>query len=132
MTIIEASESGVQSLVHLATAALEFAGTASIFFGAVLAALLFVKHLFARGYEFAYHSFKTAFGRTILLGLEFLVGADILKSLVTPHELQDLLGLALLMVARTFLSVSLSVEINGHWPWQETRLSRERSAGGAT
>ncbi len=111
---------------------LELVGVAAILIGVVVATIKFAADLRGPGRKRAYDRYRANLGRGILLGLEFLVGADILKSLVTPHELQDLLGLALLMVARTFLSVSLSVEINGHWPWQETRLSRERSAGGAT
>ena len=131
MTIIEIGQGGVAALVHLAILALELAGTATIFGGAVIASILFAKNAFAGGFEAAYRAFRAALGRTILLGLEFLVAADILKSLVMPHELQNLLGLAVLMVARTFLSVSLNVEINGHWPWQETRLARERSSDAA-
>lgn len=126
MTIIETGQSGLAPLVHIAILALEVAGTATIFGGAVIVSILFAKTVFAGRFEAAYRAFRAGLGRTILLGLEFLVAADILKSLVMPHELQNLLGLAVLMIARTFLSVSLNVEINGHWPWQETRLARER------
>lgn len=128
MTIIELGQGGVGTLVHVAILALEVAGTATILVGALIVSIRFVRDVFAGGIEAPYRAFRAGLGRTILMGLEFLVAADILKSLVMPHELQNLLGLAVLMIARTFLSVSLNVEINGHWPWQETRLARERSA----
>ena len=131
MTIIDVGQGGMQALVHLAILVLEIAGTATIFGGSMIVSLLFARNAITRGLGPAYRPFRGALGRTILLGLEFLVAADILKSLVMPHELENLLGLAVLMVARTFLSVSLNVEINGHWPWQETRLAREKASGGA-
>ena len=129
MIIIESGRDAIVVLVHLAILMLELAGTATIFAGSLIVSLLFVKNVLKVGFEAAYRPLRAALGRTILLGLEFLVGADILKSLVMPHELQNLLGLAVLMVARTFLSVSLNVEINGHWPWQQTQLAREARAG---
>jgi hypothetical protein len=65
-------------------------------------------------------------GRSILLGLEFLVAGDIVKSLVINPTLSDLVVLAGLVLVRTFLSISLGVEINGHWPWQDTAMARGR------
>ncbi len=70
-----------------------------------------------------YQPVRAVLGRSILLGLEFLVAGDILKSLVINPSLDDLLVLAGLILVRTFLSVSLGVEINGHWPWQETAMA---------
>jgi uncharacterized membrane protein len=73
----------------------------------------------------AYSAFRSALGRSILLGLEFLVAGDIVKSLVINPTLDDLIVLAGLVFVRTFLSISLGVEINGHWPWEDTRMARE-------
>jgi uncharacterized membrane protein len=73
--------------------------------------------------------YRANLGRSILLGLELLVAGDILKSLVIEPSLDDLFVLAGLILIRTFLSISLGVEINGHWPWEETRLARRRSNG---
>jgi uncharacterized membrane protein len=112
-------------ITRLAIMALESAGVAVIVTGSMIASVIFARFVWREGFVAAYRPFRAALGRTILMGLEFLVAADILKSLVMPHELENLLGLAVLMVARTFLSLSLSVEINGHWPWHETQLERE-------
>ena len=75
----------------------------------------------------AYSTFRSALGRSILLGLEFLVAGDIVKSLVINPTLDDLIVPAGLVLVRTFLSISLGVEINGHWPWEETRMAREKA-----
>lgn len=112
------------TVLGVAILALEMLGTAVILIGATIASGLFVRYLVSDGFEAAYRPFRAILGRTILMGLELLVAADILKSLVMPHQLENLVGLAVLMLARTFLSLSLNVEINGHWPWQETELQR--------
>ncbi|WP_245988113.1 DUF1622 domain-containing protein [Sphingobium fluviale] len=91
--------------------------------GAVAAIFLFVSRVRACGIQAAYQPVRAVLGRSILLGLEFLVAGDILKSLVINPSLDDLLVLAGLILVRTFLSVSLGVEINGHWPWQETAIA---------
>jgi uncharacterized membrane protein len=117
--------SGIGGLTHVAITSLESAGVLVIVFGAVLSVSIFAHRAWRSGLVAAYRPFRATLGRTILMGLEFLVASDILKSLVMPHQLENLLGLAVLMVARTFLSLSLSVEIYGHWPWQETEFERQ-------
>ena len=113
------------TFLRTAILALELVGTVVILIGAIIASLIFARRLLGEGFEAAYRPFRAVLGRTILMGLELLVAADILKSLVMPHQLENLLGLAVLMLARTFLSLSLNVEINGHWPWHETQLQRK-------
>jgi hypothetical protein len=56
------------------------------------------------------------FGRSILLGLEFLVAADIIRTVAVQPSLQNVAVLGLIMLIRTFLSFSLEVEIDGRWP----------------
>jgi uncharacterized membrane protein len=130
MTITETAPLTLVAILPYAIIILEGAGIAVILVGAAIASFVFVRRFSVDGFEGAYRRFRAVLGRTILMGLEFLVAADILKSLLMPHQLENLLGLALLMLARTFLSLSLNVEINGHWPWHETQLERERSAKG--
>ena len=128
MTIIDAGGVDLGLFVRAAIVGLEGAGTAVIVIGAMIAGVRFGRGLVRDGFEAAYRSFRAILGRTILMGLELLVAADILRSLVMPHELENLLGLAVLMFARTFLSLSLNVEINGHWPWHERRIGRDDAA----
>jgi uncharacterized membrane protein len=71
-----------------------------------------------RGAEEAYRVVRTVFGRSILLGLEFLVAADIIRTVAVQPSLQNVAVLGLIVLIRTFLSFSLEVEIDGRWPWR--------------
>ena len=76
------------------------------------------------GVEEAYRIVRTVFGRSILLGLEFLVAADIIRTVAVQPSLQNVAVLGLIVLIRTFLSFSLEVEIDGRWPWQSAGLGR--------
>jgi uncharacterized membrane protein len=71
-----------------------------------------------RGAEEGYRIVRTVFGRSILLALEFLVAADIIRTVAVQPSLQNVAVLGLIVLIRTFLSFSLGVEIDGRWPWQ--------------
>ena len=62
--------------------------------------------------------FRKNLGRSILTGLELLVAADIIRTVAVEPTLQSVLVLGLIVIIRTFLSMSLEVEIDGKWPWQ--------------
>ena len=65
-----------------------------------------------------YRIVRTVFGRSILLGLEFLVAADIIRTVAVQPSLENVAVLGLIVLIRTFLSFSLEVEIDGRWPWR--------------
>jgi uncharacterized membrane protein len=75
----------------------------------------------------AYDSYKHQIGRSLLLGLEFLVAADVVRTVALEPTLDNVAVLGLLVIVRTFLSWSLTVEIEGRWPWQA-----RKAAGTAT
>jgi uncharacterized membrane protein len=77
-----------------------------------------------QGGEEAYRTIRTVFGRSILLGLEFLVAADIIRTVAVQPSLENVAVLGLIVLIRTFLSFSLGVEIDGRWPWQQAVLGR--------
>jgi hypothetical protein len=64
------------------------------------------------------------FGRSILLGLEFLVAADIIRTVAVQPSLENVTVLGLIVLIRTFLSFSLEVEIDGRWPWRRSLAVR--------
>ncbi|MBL0694877.1 DUF1622 domain-containing protein [Comamonas sp. JC664] len=76
----------------------------------------------------AYRRFRLNLGRAILLGLEFLVAADIIRTVSQRPTLNGVLVLGLIVLIRTFLSFTLTVELEGRWPWQ----SREAESTGPT
>ncbi len=65
-----------------------------------------------------YRQFRQDIGRGILLGLEFLVAADIIRTVAVAPTLGGVLVLGLIVLIRTFLSMALEVELEGRWPWQ--------------
>ena len=68
----------------------------------------------------AFHRLREGIGQSILLGLEFLVAADIIASVAIDPTLISVGVLGLIVIVRTFLSWALDVEITGSWPWQKS------------
>lgn len=66
----------------------------------------------------AFRRYRQDIGRGILLGLEFLVAADIIRTVTLAPTMEGVLVLALIVLIRTFLSMTLEVELEGRWPWQ--------------
>jgi uncharacterized membrane protein len=77
--------------------------------------------------EDAYKHFKGHLAKALLLGLEFLVAADIVRTVALEPTLGNVAILAVLVVVRTFLSWSLVVEIEGRWPWQSGERVRQEA-----
>jgi uncharacterized membrane protein len=77
-----------------------------------------VKRLSRRGPVNAYHKYRVGLARAILLGLEVLIAADVVRTVVLDSTFQSIAILGLLVLVRTFLSLVLVVEIDKRWPWQ--------------
>ncbi len=93
---------------------------------AIVIALLFATIRFAlmgRREPEGYRRFRQDLGRGILLGLEFLVAADIIRTVAVVPTLEGVLVLGLIVLIRTFLSMALQVELEGRWPWQHKRAA---------
>ncbi len=76
--------------------------------------------------EAIYREYKHTLGRGLLLGLEILVAADVIRTVALKPSLDNIAALGLLVVVRTFLSWSLVVEIENRWPWQKNQARCER------
>lgn len=100
----------------------EFAGVMIMFLGVLFA---FIRALMASskfGHD-AYLRIRQDVGKSILLGLEVLITADIMATVVTEPTLRSVLVLGLIVLIRTFLSLSLQVELEGRFPWQKKETS---------
>ncbi len=104
--------------VELVGRVIDGVGVAVIALGTVLAAGLTAGRMLRRTGD-AYRRFREQLGRSILLGLEFLVAADIIRTVAITPTAQSVAVLAGIVAIRTFLSFSLEVEITGRWPWQQ-------------
>jgi uncharacterized membrane protein len=76
----------------------------------------------------SYRVYRQQVGRAILLGLEFLVAADIIRTVAVAPTFRGVGVLAVVVAVRTFLSFTLDVELEGHWPWQAQRRARSASS----
>ena len=108
-----------EHFVVAAARVVEFAGVFVLLLGALIATLAFARRLVRRvTLQDAYHALRADLGRAILLGLEFLVIADIIGSVAIEPTLQNLGVLAVIVAIRTLLSFALELEVSGRWPWQ--------------
>jgi uncharacterized membrane protein len=107
-------------LIEIASIAIELLAVA-IIIGAVFfsTARYFYSQILKKSAGGAnYLEYKHSLGKSLLLGLEILVAADVVRTVALEPTILNVASLGLLVVVRTFLSWSLSVEIEGHWPWQ--------------
>lgn len=77
-----------------------------------------IRFIFRLKQEGAYESYRVQLTRPLLLGLELMVAADIIRTMVLDPTMSNVAMLGLLVVVRTLLSWSLAVEMEGRWPWQ--------------
>ncbi len=121
----------MDSIVHLLAKVIEGVGIAVIVGGALFATIAFLRCLARReSFTDTYQWYRASLGRAILLGLEFLVAADIIGTVAVEPTFHNLGVLGLIVLIRTFLSFSLEVEINGRLPWQVK--TNAESAGSRT
>ncbi|MDF1631216.1 DUF1622 domain-containing protein [Mycoplana sp. MJR14] len=96
---------------------LEFFGVGVILIGVAVATAGYIRDLLLSGQRDAYERYRANLGRGILLGLEILIGADIIATIIAPLTWESVGLLGLIVLIRTFLSFSLEAEIDGQWPW---------------
>jgi len=104
--------------IHIVGIGIEIFGVLVIVLGIGWSTVLFVGHRLA---EQHYTTYKIRIGRSLLLGLEVLVAADIVKTIALDLTFTSLALLAGLVLIRTFLSWTLVLEIEGRWPWQRDK-----------
>lgn len=123
-------DAALMELVHLITRVVEVSGIAVILAGALASGVLFARAAAREGGAAAYKGLRSNLGRSILLGLELLVAADIINTVAIEPTLESLAVLAGIVAIRTFLSFSLEVEIEGRWPWQKARAGGGEARAG--
>lgn len=99
-------------------------GVLVIVLGTVVALATLIMRTFGSSEGGRYEVFKIRMGRAMLVGLEILLAADIIKTVALAPTFGNLGALGLLVLIRTFLGWTLLIEIEGRWPWQEPRSDR--------
>ena len=107
-----------QELIEGAGKVVDAAGVAAIVIGAMVASAFALGRLVRREPS-VYSRYRRSLGRAILLGLELLVAADIIRTVAVSPTIESVAVLAGIVLIRTFLSFSLELEITGRWPWQK-------------
>ena len=125
-------------LIEAAGKVMEGAGVGVIVLGALVAAVLFAwRGVRGREIAAAYESLRETLGRAILLGLEILVAADIIRTVAVSPTFRSVGVLGILVLIRSFLSTTLTMEIEGRWPWARRQSAvgppqvEQSGAGGA-
>ena len=106
-----------REIMDVVGTAVDTAGVSVIVIGALIATIRF---LFQRRGKpsILFRLYRQDMGRAILLGLEFLVAGDIIRTVVVDPTFNNVIVLGLIVLIRTFLSMSLQLELEGRWPWQ--------------
>ncbi|MFT4038317.1 MAG: DUF1622 domain-containing protein [Thermomicrobiales bacterium] len=99
---------------------IDYAGVTVIAVGAAVAIIRLIRDLVApaTSREVAYTNVRAFLGRSLLLGLELLVAGDVIKTVAVEPTLESVSVLALLVIVRTILSISIDIEVDGRFPWQ--------------
>lgn len=106
-----------QRIMTVVGAGFDAVGVAVIAVGALLAAVRGLARPPVEPNE-RYRRFRQDLGGAIVLGLEFLVAGDIIRSVVVAPSLENVMVLSLVVLIRTFLSFALQWELHGRWPWR--------------
>jgi uncharacterized membrane protein len=129
------NDAALLQVIHGITCGAELTGIAVILAGTLYAVARFagdVARYRAGGGTDPYKQLRSNLGRLVTLGHELLVAGDIINTVAVKPTLRSLAVLAGIVLIRTFLSVSLEVEIEGHWPWLTPRVERTLAAAPAT
>jgi uncharacterized membrane protein len=120
----------IEWMENLATA-IEFAGVVFVALSVIVPTARFL--LRPRGpLTMSLRRYRHELGQGILLGLELLVAADIVATVIASPTLAQLSALGVIVLIRTFLSLSLQIELEGRWPWQPLQEMRHATNGATT
>ena len=122
-----------QEIIFVFSEVIDFTGVVIIALGALLGVIRCAQDLLRQERAGdAYSRLRTFLGRSLLLGLEFLVAGDIIKTVAIEPTFDSVIVLAIIVLVRTVLSLSIDVEIDGRWPWQAAQQASMAEASPAT
>jgi uncharacterized membrane protein len=109
----------INGLIELVVLALEIVGVVVIVVGLAMASVRYLRQMRHTARQPAYIRYRHSVGRSIIAGLEFMIAADIIKTITVDSSLVSIAVLAAIVLIRTFLSFTLHLEVEGYWPWQQ-------------
>jgi uncharacterized membrane protein len=111
-----------KEIIGTASYAIESVGVLIIIIGSIVATVKIIRRYFSSAKEALYQKYRRDIARSIILGLEFLIAGDIIRTIIVSDTLSNVGVLALIIIMRTFLAFTLHLEIEGRWPWQEASI----------
>ncbi len=117
-------------IISYAGYAIEAIGVLVVMIGSGVSSVAFLRTFRALPEGVAYKTYRRQLGRSIILGLEFLIAGDIIRTVVVSATLESVAVLGLIILIRSFLSVTLHLEVEGRWPWQEERIAKADASAG--
>ncbi len=131
MLLISASEAGLTigdfEIARGVAEFIEVIAIVAIVIGVIVSVIAGVTQWLRIDSDTGFETFKRFIARGLLIGLDLLIAADVIKTVTLEGTIESALVLGLLVLIRTFLSWTLVLEVRGRWPWQQTA---ESGAGG--
>ena len=118
-----------QDVLELVVTGFEALGVGILIAGSIVAVASYVRDVRQMDRTLAYTKFRGNIGRTILLGLEVLIVADIVLTVAIDSTIESAITLGVIVLVRTFLSFSLEIELDGVVPWRRRAGEAEEAAG---
>ena len=112
-------------LLEITTAVIELVGVSVLVLGFLISVGRYLRHYRHMATPDLVQEFKLGLGRTVLIGLEILVAATIVKTVTVKPTLVTIGLLGGIIIVRTILSWAMVLEMDGHWPWQSGPRIRE-------
>ena len=112
-------------IISYAGYAIETVGVFVVIFGSIYSSTIFLRSYRQLPEGIAYQNLRRKLGRSIILGLEFLIAGDIIRTVIVDATLENVVVLGIIVLIRTFLSLTLHLEVEGRWPWQTEQQNTE-------
>ena len=109
-----------KQLITVVGYGIESIGVIIIIIGSAASTWRFLQHFRQEAEDVAYRKYRGQLGRSIMLGLEFLVAGDIIRTVIVADTISNVAMLGMIVLIRTFLSFTLFLEVEGRWPWQKS------------
>lgn len=124
-------QDAVFDIVEIVALSIEILAVTIIVIAVFVGLAGYIQHAFSsRAFvDERFTAYRMVLARALLLGLELLVAADIVKTVVLDPSLESVAVLGLLVLIRIFLGWSLIVEMEGRWPWQGKPAEEKQEQG---
>ncbi|RDH42596.1 DUF1622 domain-containing protein [Zooshikella ganghwensis] len=116
-------ETSFKEIITIAGYAIEAFGVLVVIIGSCVSTFAYLRTYKKLHEGSAYKKYRQELGRSIILGLEFLIAGDIIRTVVVADSLENVGILALIIVIRSFLSITLHLEVEGRLPWKKEQVS---------